>query len=208
MLDLYNMDIYNLVLDEILGIGHKMTGDVVADTVYLFVLPILTLFLFSHHIAGMMRLSKSKLQYVFMAIIFFFVVQRGYYPLVADYSMFAFIVLMIWGAWDFITGRKSGKSSSGNDMGTYNMGVGSSDRDNKKSFLSRGLNLVGSARNLTNAGTVMHNINKASGGEELVTVELEKRLVDLMKSGGSPKEIRELQETIAMRKNLKQFKST
>ncbi|MCK4555529.1 MAG: hypothetical protein KAT83_02890, partial [Candidatus Aenigmarchaeota archaeon] len=75
------------------------------------------------HIAGMMRLSKSKLQYVFMAIIFFFVVQRGYYPLVADYSMFAFIVLLIWGAWDFITGRKNGKSSSGNDMGTYNMGV-------------------------------------------------------------------------------------
>ena len=124
MFDFYNTDIYDTVLRDILGV-HP-TGDVVADTVYLFILPVLTLFLFSHHIAGMMRLDKSKLQYVFMAIIFFFVVQRGYYPLVADYSMFAFIVLLIWGAWDFITGdKKSGKGSSGNNMGTYNMGVGS-----------------------------------------------------------------------------------
>ena len=122
MFDFYNVDIYDTVLRDILGV-HP-TGDVVADTVYLFVLPVLTLFLFSHHVAGLMRLDKSKLQYVFMAIIFFFVVQRGYYPLVADYSMFAFIVLMIWGTWDFITGRKTGKSSSGNEMRTYDMGVG------------------------------------------------------------------------------------
>lgn len=121
MFDFYNTDIYDTVLRDILGV-HP-TGDVVADTVYLFVLPVLTLFLFSHHVSSLLTLGKSKLQYVFMAIVFFFVIQRGYYPFVAQYSLFAFVVLMIWGAWTFITGKKYDDAGNPKNMKSYNMGV-------------------------------------------------------------------------------------
>ncbi len=123
MFDFYNVDIYDTILRDILGV-HP-TGDVVADTVYLFVLPVLTLFLFSHHVSGLLSLGKSKLQYVFMAIVFFFVIQRGYYPFVAQYSLFAFVVLMIWGAWTFITGKKYDDKGNPMNMKSYNMSVGS-----------------------------------------------------------------------------------
>ncbi|MCK5333127.1 MAG: hypothetical protein KAJ24_01340 [Candidatus Aenigmarchaeota archaeon] len=127
MFDFYNMDFYDTILRDILGV-HP-TGDVVADTVYLFILPVLTLFLFSHHVSGLLSLGKSKLQYVFMAIVFFFVIQRGYYPFVAQYSLFAFVILMIWGAWTFITGKKYDDKGNPMNMKSYNMDV-----DRKSTF--------------------------------------------------------------------------
>lgn len=125
----YGNDIYDTVLREILGV--RPTGDPVKDSVYLVVLPLLTLYLFSSHVSSLMHLGKTKLKWVFMAIIFFFVVDRGYYRLLTDYAMFAFIALMIWGAWTFITSPKiedeGGKGSGhGPNMGVYNMDVGGS----------------------------------------------------------------------------------
>ncbi|MCK5333739.1 MAG: hypothetical protein KAJ24_04460 [Candidatus Aenigmarchaeota archaeon] len=135
MFDFYNVDFYDTILRDILGV-HP-TGDVVADTVYLFVLPVLTLFLFSHHVSGLLSLGKSKLQYVFMAIVFFFVIQRGYYPFVAQYSLFAFVILMIWGAWTFITGKKYDDKGNPMNMKSYNMAVdgGSSTMSNIKTLV-------------------------------------------------------------------------
>lgn len=125
-LGFFDSDIYNTVLRDILGV--RPTGDAVADSVYLLVLPLLTLYLFSEHVSQLLHAGKTRLKWVFMAIVFFFIVQRGYYPIVADYSLFAFIILLIWGVWTFITG--SGKAEQGGGgaqqtahMGVYNMGV-------------------------------------------------------------------------------------
>lgn len=201
MIDLYNLDFYNFVLNEVLGVGHKMTGNVVSDTVYLFILPVLTLFLFSNHVASMMQLGKSKLQYVFMAIIFFFVIEGGFYPIIADYAMIAFVILLIWGAWDFIVGKKKA-----NEMRVYNMGVGGGAKGSGSGGLvNRGKTMARTLGNAANPGLVQARLkNTFKDPNVAIDAELARLYADLNKKGLTPKQKQQISDTI---KNLEQSRS-
>lgn len=156
-LGFFDNDIYNTVLQDILGV--RPTGDAVADAVYLLVLPLLTLYLLSDHVAVLFHAGKTKLKWVFMAIVFFFVIQRGFYPIVAKYSLFAFIVLLAWGALTFILGRrydeKSGKPQDFKAFGTEGSGVSSGIRGT-----------IGNIATITNPGTAKTTFKEwATGGK-------------------------------------------
>lgn len=181
-------DIYNTVLRDVLGV-HP-TGDPVADSVYLLVLPLLTLYLFSDHVSKLLHVGHSKLKWVFMAIVFFFVINSGYYPVLADYAMFAFIALLIWGAWTFITGPKDKESGSAhpNDMKVYNMDVGG----NKGSFLSR----VGQFAKVTDHNDILRGLKQGTNAD---LRELE-RMKDRYLKEGKIREAKDIDEMIFRRK--------
>lgn len=164
-LGFFDNDIYNTILRDILGV--RPTGDAVADTVYLVVLPLLTLYLLSDHVAVLFHAGKTKLKWVFMAIVFFFVIQKGYYPIVARYSLFAFIVLLAWGALTFILGRRyddKGKPQDFKAYGTEGSGGGSGIRGT-----------IGNIATITDPGTAKTTFNNwVTGGkrsENIVKVQ-------------------------------------
>ena len=104
-----DINIYNWLLVEVLKVNP--TGDPVNDAVYLVLLPMVVIYMFVNHVVGSSRFGeagKIGIKTIISFVIWFIIIRQGFYPIFAGFSLPLLYILMIWYAYSFIIGEKSG----------------------------------------------------------------------------------------------------
>lgn len=132
----FDIDIYNWLLTEILQV--EPTGDPVNDAVYLVLLPLVVLYMYSDYVITKSRFmgSYGRFKYIFMFVVGFFIIREGYYKIFASFSLPLLIIIVLLNTFSFIFGggREAAEANEKYKVG-YRSG-GSGDGSGKRSFLS------------------------------------------------------------------------
>lgn len=115
-IDMSNLDIYSAVFGLL---GVQTTGDPVNDAIYLLLLPLIVLYMYSDFVITRSRFfgQHGKFRYLLMLIVGYVIIQRGFFALFAAWSLPLLGIIMVWHAGSFIFGWGQAKDQNSRNVG-------------------------------------------------------------------------------------------
>lgn len=90
-------------------LGVETSGNPVNDAVYLLLLPMVVLYLYTSFVIGRSRFGSMGVRFIMMFIVGYVIIEKGFYNLFATYSIYLLGIIMVWHVFGFVLGSKDKK---------------------------------------------------------------------------------------------------